>query len=96
MPNGETFEQYLAEVVPALLTAGGHALADIATPEHWSCHSWIREDGVCCPMAAAFGITSDSEGPRLLQPRIREFVHLFDAGLIPMPIIPTTEAKESL
>ena len=84
MPQGETWEQYLSEVVPALLVAGGQDLSAVACQEHWDCHDWNN-----CPMAAAFGITN-GEGPRLLQPRIREFVQFFDAGLIPMP---TVEAK---
>jgi uncharacterized protein YjbI with pentapeptide repeats len=85
MPHGETWEQYLSEVVPALLVAGGKDLSEVACTEHWDCHDWDN-----CPMAVAFGITNDSEGPRLLQPRIREFVRLFDANLIPMS---TVEAK---
>ena len=82
MPNGETWKQYREEVLPALLTAGGKSLAEVACAEHWDCHDWGN-----CPMAAAFGITSDSEGPPLLRPRIREFIQLFDARLIPMPVV---------
>ena len=82
MPNGVTWKQYREEVLPALLTAGGKSLAEVAIAEHWDCHHWGN-----CPMAAAFGITSDSEGPPLLRPRIREFIQLFDARLIPMPVV---------
>ncbi len=82
MPNGETWKQYREEVLPALLTAGGKSLAEVACAEHWDCHDWGN-----CPMAAAFGIASDFEGPPLLRPRIREFIQLFDAKLIPMPVV---------
>ena len=82
MPNGETWKQYREEVLPALLTAGGKSLAEVACAEHWDCHDWGN-----CPMAAAFGIASDFEGPPLLRPRIREFIQLFDARLIPMPVV---------
>jgi uncharacterized protein YjbI with pentapeptide repeats len=82
MPGGETWKQYLGEVVPALLTAGGRAIDQVANAEHWNCHEWNN-----CPMAAAYGITSDSEGPILLRPRIREFVNLFDAGLISLEAV---------
>lgn len=36
-------------------------------------------------MAVAFGVTSEAETPLLLRPRVRQFVQLFDAGLIPCP-----------
>jgi hypothetical protein len=77
---GETWEKYLEEVVPALLTAGGKTVADIVAAGAWECHDWGN-----CPMHAAFGIDHSSEGPILLRPRIEEFVRLFDAQLIPLP-----------
>ena len=77
---GESWLTYLNEVVPSLLCAGGKPLADVATKEHWECHDWNN-----CPMAAAFGVKSQDETPKLLRPRVDEFVQLFDAGLIPMP-----------
>jgi hypothetical protein len=77
---GETWEKYLEEVVPALLTAGGKTVADIVAAGAWECHDWDN-----CPMHAAFGIDHSSEGPILLRPRIEEFVRLFDAKLIPLP-----------
>jgi hypothetical protein len=80
MPYGGTWLSYLDEVVPSLLTSGGKSLADVATEEHWSCHSWEN-----CPMAAAFDANSEEETPLLLRSRVREFVQLFDAKLIPRP-----------
>lgn len=80
MPYGETWREYLEHVVPQLLIAGGKPLAAVACEEHWKCNSWEN-----CPMAAAFDVHSESDTPLLLRPRVREFVQLFDAGLIPMP-----------
>jgi hypothetical protein len=88
MPGGETWKQYLEEVVPALLTAGRKSLEEILTTKQWECHDWAN-----CPMAAAYGISEVSEGPRLLQPRIREFIHFLDAGLIPLPEATHASAK---
>ena len=79
LSTGETFERYLAEVVPALCVAGGRAVADVVTPEHWACNSWDN-----CPMAAAFGVHGPEECPPLLRPRVTQFIHLFDHGLIPL------------
>jgi hypothetical protein len=33
--------------VEQVLIAGGKALADVLSPQHWNCHSWNN-----CPMAA--------------------------------------------
>jgi uncharacterized protein YjbI with pentapeptide repeats len=81
MPNGETWKKYLSEVMPALLVAGGLTMAQVCDPAHWNCHDWNN-----CPMAAAFGVESEDQTPALLRPRVREFVQLFDAKLIPNPI----------
>ena len=80
MPSGETWEEYLSVTVPALLTAGGRPIEEVATTEHWSCHSWVN-----CPMAAAFGVDSITDVPKRHRPAVELFVRLFDSGLIPMP-----------
>ena len=77
MPNGDTWKDYISTVLPALLTAGGKDLSEVATAEHWECHSWSN-----CPMSAAFGVHEEKDTPALLRPRVREFVQLFDARLI--------------
>lgn len=82
MPNGMKFSEYLRDVVPALLTAGGKTLAEIIAAKAWKCHSWRN-----CPMHVAFGIQNLAEGPPLLRARIEEFINYFDAGLIPEPKI---------
>ena len=69
LSTGETFERYLAEVVPALCVAGGRAVADVVTPEHWACNSWDN-----CPMAAAFDVHGPEECPPLLRPRVTQFI----------------------
>ena len=76
LPTGEVWEDYLAEVVPALLAAGGHEVS----PEAWQCHTWNN-----CPMAEAFGVQRLDMVPLLHRPRVEQFVQLYDAGLIPAP-----------
>ena len=80
LPTGETWEIYLAEVVPALCCAGGRSLQDIATEEHWTCDDWDN-----CPMSAAFGCHGIEDVPALYRPRAEQFIQFFDAGLIPRP-----------
>ncbi len=77
--TGETWKQYLGEVVPALLTAGGKSLSDVLIPQHWDCHDWEN-----CPMAAAFQANGIGGVPILLKPRAEQFIRYFDAKLIPM------------
>ena len=80
--TGETWAVYLADVVPALLTAGGKSLSDIVASGAWDCHSWTN-----CPMATAFS-THDLTGvPKLLRPRADQFIRYFDAKLIPVPTV---------
>jgi hypothetical protein len=81
MSDGLRFSEYLRDVVPALLTAGGKTLEEVVGSGAWKCHSWEN-----CPMAAAFGIDSADKGPPLLRGRIKEFVQFFDAGMIPNPL----------
>ena len=80
LPMDETWETYVDQVVPALLTAGGKPLSEVATEAVWDCHSWDN-----CPMATAFGARGCDECPILLRPRVQEFIQYFDAGLIPRP-----------
>jgi hypothetical protein len=78
LPNGRTYEQFLA-AVPALLAAGGRPLADVATPEHWACHNWSN-----CPLHAAFGASQIVEVPKRWRARAELFLALFDNDLIPL------------
>jgi len=78
LPTGESWRTYLSEIVPALCTAGGVSLAKVVAA--WECHDWGN-----CPMSVAFGVDYDEQIPILLRPRANQFVHLFDAGLIPRP-----------
>jgi Pentapeptide repeats (8 copies) len=83
--TGEKWGQYLAEVVPALLTAGGHELAEVLTAKHWDCHEWGADN---CPMAAAFDSPRGMEGvPILYRPRAEQFIRYFDARLIPLEAV---------
>jgi hypothetical protein len=75
-----TWEKYLSEVVPALLTAGGKTLREVLATGCWECHSWEN-----CPMHAAFGAKSLDEVPVLYRLEASRFVALFDAKAIPLP-----------
>ena len=79
LPTGETWTEYLTDVVPALLTAGGKALQTFA--EHWECHTWKN-----CPMAHAFNAPDLKDVPALYRPRAEQFIQFFDARLIPWPL----------
>ena len=79
------WEAYLSEVVPALLTAGGRTLEQVATPETWACHSW-KADGVACPIATAFGVEALHQVPALYRQQAERFIWFFDQGLIPLPV----------
>lgn len=70
----------------ALLAAGGKPLDSFE--KAWQCHSWEN-----CPMAHAFDVTDEKDTPLLLHPRVRQFVQLFDAKLIPWPLPTPTEGK---
>ncbi len=74
------WERYLAEVVPALCVAGGKSLEEVAAA--WDCHNWDN-----CPMAVAFSVHSLSEVPALYQREAELFVTLFDAKVIPNPVV---------
>jgi hypothetical protein len=88
LDTGETWKQYLAETLPALLTAGGKTLEAIIASGCWECHEWSN-----CPMATAFDVHSEFDAPILLRPRVKQFVQFFDAGLIPEPKAAAGEAK---
>ena len=88
LPTGEKWGEYLRETLPALFTAGGRTLGEVATEEHWSCHNWSN-----CPMHAAFGAEGISDVPILLRPRVEQFIQLFDARLIPLDAVSKIEDK---
>ena len=85
--GGYLWEQYLSDVVPTLLTAGGKRVAEVATAETWSCHTW-RGDGIACPIGTAFGCDSLDGVPLLYREQAERFIQFFDAGLIPRPELP--------
>jgi uncharacterized protein YjbI with pentapeptide repeats len=88
MPTGETWEEYLTQTVPALLTAGGKTLDEVANPEHWGCHDWTN-----CPIRAAFGVDSTDKVPPLYRQHAKQFVSLFDAKQIPLERVNPKMAK---
>ena len=88
MPAGYRWEVYLATVVPALLAAGGQSLGDVlatlrASGGWATCHSWTN-----CPLHVAYGVDSVAGIPALYQWEARQFLQLYDAGLIPEPHLP--------
>ena len=76
LPTGETWKQYLEQVAPAYLTAGGKSLKE-APADIWGCHSWDN-----CPTAWAFDCHDLAGVPLLLRPRAQQFIQLWDAGLL--------------
>lgn len=80
LDTGETFALYLSDVLPHLLTSGGKTVKEVVESGAWECHDWNN-----CPMHVAFDAGDVSETPLLLQPRVRQFVALFDARLLPVP-----------
>jgi hypothetical protein len=80
LTDGVTWGEYLRDVVPALLCAGGKPLAAVASPETWACHSWTN-----CPMATAFDVQDLNGVPVLYRWQAERFVQFYDAGLIPLP-----------
>jgi hypothetical protein len=87
LPTGELLSEYIADVMPALLTGGGKALEDVA--EHWGCHTWEN-----CPLAFAYDCKGIEGLPPLLRPRGEQFVQLFDGGLLPRPVPGEAKACE--
>jgi uncharacterized protein YjbI with pentapeptide repeats len=79
LTTGEMFADYNATVVPALLTSGGKPLGDAAAV--WQCHDWSN-----CPLHAAFGVEGTHQIPLLLRPRAEQFLQLFDAHILPVPV----------
>ena len=82
LSDAEKWEQYLTEVVPALLTAGGKSLLEILESGAWKCNSWEN-----CPMHVAFGANNLQQVPVLFRPRAQEFIQFFDADLIPESVV---------
>lgn len=78
MPDGLSWATYLFQTLPELLTAGGRTLRQIKDACAWNSHDWTS-----CPMHVAFGIDSAEDAPAPYFNRVREFVQLFDARLIP-------------
>ncbi len=85
LPTGQTWPEYLADL-PALLTAGGKRLHEVATPEVWSCHSWKN-----CPMRVAFDAKCFVDVPEPWRAQAELFVTLFDTNLIPLPAVQPAE-----
>ena len=78
LETGESFTDYITTTIPALLTAGGRTLQEVSAA--WEYHSW--ED---CPIAVAFSCQNFSEVPERFKLQARQFIRLFDAGLLPVP-----------
>lgn len=76
LPGCETWKEYYSEIVQELLQAGGKKLYELNV-DCWTCHEWKN-----CPMHEAFNIDKPENGPKLLIPRIKEFVKFFDARLL--------------
>ena len=84
LPTGETVQEFIDEVVPVLLTAGGKTLEEIVATGAWEHHDWSNN-----PVAVAFDCDwpTGTGVPMLLRPRADQFFQLFNAGLIPCPVL---------
>jgi len=85
LPTGETIEEYIRDVVPALCTAGGRSIEEVAA-------AWERHDWGHSPLSVAFCAGAMEQIPLLHRPRARQFSQLFDAGLIPRPQVESGSA----
>lgn len=82
LPEGVTLGEFKTQIVPQLLTAGGKTVGEVVASGAWECHEWSN-----CPMHVALGIDSATKAPPLLRPWVERFVQLFDAKLIPCPVV---------
>jgi hypothetical protein len=86
LPDGVVWNAYVADLVPALLTAGGKRLEDVATEAVWGCHRWGSDgEALGCPIATAFNVHALSAVPVLYRAQANQFIQFFDAGLVPRP-----------
>ena len=82
LPFGEKWEEYLSQVVPALLTAGSKTVRVVLETGCWECHSCDN-----CPMKVALDIYCAEEAAILIRPRVKEFIQFFDQRIIPYPLV---------
>lgn len=95
LPNGITYGEFVHDVVPVLLTAGGRSIEELTTPDIWTTDhrtwgaqiKWRRDN--CIPIATAFGVDEVSEIPALYRPMSRLFIYLFNNEQIPKPEVPS-------
>jgi hypothetical protein len=88
LPAGFAWKLYLSELVPALLTAGGKKLEEVANSETWGCHSWGSEGReLACPIATAFDVHQISDVPILYREQANFFIQVFDAKLVPLDAV---------
>lgn len=74
---GVPYDEFLSDVVPYLLQAGGVPLEKTMGEVTWDCHSWDN-----CPMRVAFNASGNNEIPPQFRPLAKQFIELFDFGLI--------------
>jgi uncharacterized protein YjbI with pentapeptide repeats len=84
LTDGVVWKAYVEELVPALLTAGGKKLEEIANPENWACHTWGAPGQLSCPIATAFDVHNTADVPALYRAQSNLFIQLFDQGVIPL------------
>jgi len=84
LPTGETWEEYLAETVPALLVAGGDFLRYVATEASWKPKAARYAD---TPMGIAFAVDAPWKVPSLYRQHAEQFMMLLDSGQIPLDAI---------
>jgi hypothetical protein len=95
LPAGFVWREYLEELVPQLLTAGGKKLEEVANPITWDCHSWgAEEQQLACPIATAFSVHSIDKVPLLYREQANFFIQMFDGRMISLDRV-LKRSKES-
>ncbi len=80
--SGVMWEDFVKEVTPTLLTAGGKDLAGVA--EHWGCCTW--DGDIACPIAWAFDAKSLSDVPALHRYNAHLFITFHDGKALECPV----------
>lgn len=76
LPSEVTWKEFLNIVVPFLLQSG-KPLKEVMRKKVWECHSWDN-----CPMHAVFGASIPDKIPPQFRQIAREFIALYDGGMI--------------
>jgi hypothetical protein len=91
LSDGVVWKEYVDDLLPALLVAGGRPLDELAQPHVWNCHSWDN-----CPMAEAFRVHSLGDIPALYRAQANLFIRLYDGRVSPLNDLATLRQRWNL